>query len=199
MQPDLMDVDFAEVGLRGGGRIVQADPDAEFNAFVRARTGALLRTAYLLTGDRHLAEDLVQDALARTHRAMRRLTSDGHIEAYTRIAMYHLHLRRWQRRKVPEVLPGELFEPRDPAGDHAVQISLRVSLHQALAQLTRRQRLVLVLRYFEDKTERETADLLACSVGTVKSQSSRALARLRELAPELNGAAANGRSSGEVA
>ena len=185
MQPDLMTLDLLEVDLPLERCAVPPDPDVEFATFVRARTGALLRTAYLLTGDRHLAEDLVQDALARTHQARRRLTSDGHLEAYTRTAMYHLHIRWWQRRKGHEVLPGELFEPRDPAGDHAARISLRISLHKALAQLNRRQRLVLVLRYFEDKSERETAELLSCSVGTVKSLASRALAKLRELAPEL--------------
>src|SRR5690348_8602177 len=156
MQPDLMSLDLIEVDLQREGGAMAADPDVEFTTFVRARTGALLRTAYLLTGDRHLAEDLVQDALARTHRARHRLTADGHLEAYTRTAMYHLHVRWWQRRKGHELLPGELFEPRDPHGDHAARISLRLSLHKALAQLNRRQRLVLVLRYFEDKSERET-------------------------------------------
>jgi RNA polymerase sigma-70 factor (sigma-E family) len=185
MQPDLMTLDFREVDLPVERCEVPPDPDVEFTTFVRARTGALLRTAYLLTGDRHLAEDLVQDALARTHRARHRLTADGHLEAYTRTAMYHLHVRWWQRRKGHELLPGELFEPRDPDGDHAARISLRLSLHKALAELSRRQRLVLVLRYFEDKSERETAELMSCSVGTVKSLASRALARLRELAPEL--------------
>lgn len=157
----------------------------EFSEFVRARTSALLRTAYLLTGDRHLAEDLVQDALARTHRARRRITSDGHLEAYTRVAMHHLHMRRWRRRRVAEVLPGELVEVGDPAGDHAHRISLRLSLHRALARLTARQRSVLVLRYFEDRTEGETAEIMKCSVGTVKSQTSKAIARLRDIAPEL--------------
>jgi RNA polymerase sigma-70 factor (sigma-E family) len=185
MQPDLMTLDLPEVDRWAGGDAVPPDPDAEFATFVRARTGALLRTAYLLTGDRHLAEDLVQDALARTHRARHRLSADGHLEAYTRTAMYHLHVRWWQRRKGHEVLPGELFEPRTPDGDHAARISLRLSLYQALAQLNRRQRLVLVLRYFEDKSVQETAELMSCSVGTVKSLASRALAQLRELAPEL--------------
>src|SRR5690242_10566023 len=78
MQPDLMTLDLLEVDLPLERCAVPPDPDVEFATFVRARTGALLRTAYLLTGDRHLAEDLVQDALARAHRARHRLTADGH-------------------------------------------------------------------------------------------------------------------------
>jgi RNA polymerase sigma-70 factor (sigma-E family) len=161
---------------------------ADFSEFVRSRTPALLRTAFLLTGDRHLAEDLVQDALARTHRALRRLADEGHFEAYTRTAMYHLHVSRWRRRRVAESLPGEPAEAPDPGGDHTAHVDLRISLHQALVRLTPRQRAVLVLRYFEDRSEVEAAELLGCSTGTIKSQTSKALARLRVVAPELLGA-----------
>src|SRR4029079_13061493 len=122
MQPDLMTLDLPEVDLPVEGGAVPPDPDAEFATFVRARTGALLRTAYLLTGDRHLAEDLVQDALARTHRARHGRMATGLLWAYTRTAMYHRQVGGWQRRKGHELLPGELFEPRDPVGDHAVRI-----------------------------------------------------------------------------
>ena len=163
-----------------------SDPaGADFSVFVRSRAPALLRTAYLLTGDRHLAEDLVQEALARTHRAARRLSADGHFEAYTRRAMYHLHISRWRRQRLPETMPGELLDVADASGDFADRVSLRASLHAALAQLTRWQRAVLVLRFFEDRTEAEVAEMLSCSLGTVKSQTSRALARLRQIAPEL--------------
>ena len=158
---------------------------ADFSEFIRSRTPALLRTAYLLTGDHHLAEDLVQDALARTHRAARRLRDDGHFEAYTRTAMYHLQVSRWRRRRVAESLPGEMADRADPGDDGAGQVDLRLAVQHALAQLTRWQRAVLVLRYFEDRSEAETAQLLSCSVGTVKSQTSKALARLRRQAPEL--------------
>ncbi|GAA0924952.1 DNA-directed RNA polymerase sigma-70 factor [Virgisporangium aurantiacum] len=187
MRLELTCRDLAGTGTGAeGDRCVPTGPDIDFNAFVRARTGALLRTAYLLTGDRHLAEDLVQDALAKAHRARRRLTSESHLEAYTRTAIYHLHIRWWQRRKArSEVLAGEWADPRDPT-DHPDRVALRLSLQHALAQLNRRQRLAVVLRYFEDKTERETAELLSCSVGTVKSLTSRALARLRQIAPELD-------------
>jgi RNA polymerase sigma-70 factor (sigma-E family) len=158
---------------------------AQFSEFVRYRTPALLRTAFLLTGDRHLAEDLVQDALARTHRAARRLGDDGHFEAYTRTAMYHLHVSRWRRRRFTETLPGELADRVHPDGDHADRTDLKLALHEALGRLTRRQRAVLVLRYFEDRSEAEAAQLLSCSVGTIKSQTSKALARLRQIAPDL--------------
>jgi RNA polymerase sigma-70 factor (sigma-E family) len=163
-----------------------ADRTAEqFSEFVRMRSTALLHTAFLLTGDRHLAEDLVQDALARTHRAVGRLADDGHFEAYTRTAMYHLHISRWRRRRVTETLPGDLDTLAHRGGDHADRTDLKISLHRALAQLTRRQRAVLVLRFFEDRGEAETAELLSCSIGTVKSQTSKALARVRAIAPEL--------------
>ena len=159
--------------------------DDLFCDFVRTRTPALLRTAFLLTGDRHLAEDLVQDALARTHRGRHRLDDPGHFEAYTRTAMYHQHVSWWRRRKVVESMPGELADVAQPGSDHAHSTDLKLALHQALAQLTRRQRAVLVLRFFEDRSEAEAAELLHCSVGTIKSQTSKALARLREMAPDL--------------
>ena len=157
----------------------------DFSDFVRTRSPALLRTAFLLTGDRHLAEDLVQDALAHTHRALRRLGDDGHFEAYTRTAMYHLHVSRWRRRRITETMPGELTDHAHLGSDHSERTDLKISLHRALARLTRRQRAVLVLRFFEDRSEAETADLLSCSTGTVKSQTSKALARMRAIAPEL--------------
>jgi RNA polymerase sigma-70 factor (sigma-E family) len=166
--------------------VTMNDPaEVQFAEFVRSRTQALQRSAFLLTGDRQLAEDLVQDAMARTHRALRRLADDGHFEAYTRTVMYHLHLRHGRRRRVTETLAGELVDPVRPETDHAGRTALKISLHQALARLTPRQRAVLVLRFFEDRTEAEAAELLSCSIGTVKSQTSRALGRLRVLAPEL--------------
>ncbi|WP_433211427.1 SigE family RNA polymerase sigma factor [Dactylosporangium sp. CS-047395] len=159
----------------------------EFDSFVRSRSAALLRSAYLLTGDQHLAEDLVQSALARTHRAWGRLHDRGNAEAYTRKVMYHLQVS-WWRRRVPEAMPGELPEPRRAAGgaaDHADQTTVRMTLRGALLRLSAKQRAVLVLRYFEDCTETEAAELLGVAVGTVKSQTSKALAKLRVVAPEL--------------
>jgi RNA polymerase sigma-70 factor (sigma-E family) len=159
---------------------------SEFDAFVRSRSAALLRSAYLLTGDQHLAEDLVQSALARTHRSWGRLHDRGNAEAYTRRIMYHLQVSWWRRRKA-ESMPGELPEPRRGGGglDHADQTTIRMTLRAALLKLSVKQRAVLVLRYFEDCSEAEAAELLGVTVGTVKSQTSKALAKLRVVAPEL--------------
>src|SRR5215475_10266896 len=136
-----------------------ADNVDEFDSFVRGRTPALLRAAYLLTGDQHLAEDLVQSALARTHRRWAHLHHEGNAEAYTRKTMYHLQVSWWRRPKVAESMPGDLPELR--AGhDHAEVTSTRVALRRALLRLTPKQRAVLVLRFFEDHSEAETAELL---------------------------------------
>ncbi|WP_033343570.1 SigE family RNA polymerase sigma factor [Catenuloplanes japonicus] len=151
-------------------------PPNDFDDFVRSRTPALLRAAYLLTGDQHLAEDLVQSALARAHRAWHRLEQVGNAEAYTRKIMYHLQVSWWRRRRIAEVLPGDL-----PDRGHNDDSALRITLRAALLRLPPRQRAVIVLRFFEDRTEAETADLLGITVGTVKSQSSKALAKLRTL------------------
>ncbi|XNL28192.1 SigE family RNA polymerase sigma factor [Longispora sp. K20-0274] len=155
----------------------------EFDTFVRSRTPALLRSAYLLTGDQHLAEDLVQTALARTHRQWRKLHEVGNAEAYTRKTMYHLQVSWWRKRRVAESLPGDM--PERPANDSSSATALKLTLRQALLRLTDKQRAVLVLRYFDDHTEAETAELLGVSLGTVKSQTAKALARLRLVAPEL--------------
>jgi RNA polymerase sigma-70 factor (sigma-E family) len=155
--------------------------EASFEEFVRARTGALARTAYLLTGDRHHAEDLVQTALARA--AVRWTTLDD-AESYVRRVLYTQAVSWWRvlRRRRPEVLVGA---PPDRGGDRGGDPDLRVVVGQALARLTPKQRAVLVLRFYEDRTEVETAELPSVAVGTVKSQTRHALRRLRELAPEL--------------
>jgi RNA polymerase sigma-70 factor (sigma-E family) len=153
-----------------------------FDEFVRARAAALARVAYLLTGDRHHAEDLVQTALARAAVRWTRLDDP---EAYVRRVLYTQAVSWWraQRRRRPEMLVGALPDrptaPDDP--------DLRILLEQALARLTRKQRAVLVLRFYEDRTERETARILSVGLGTVKSQTRHALRRLRELAPEIGG------------
>ncbi|MGN9811998.1 SigE family RNA polymerase sigma factor [Micromonospora sp. BQ11] len=144
----------------------------EFDSFVRTRTPALLRSAYLLTGDQYLAEDLVQSALARTHRSWDRLHHSGNAEAYTRKTMYHLQVSWWRRRRVAESMPGDMPEPRggDSTPDHAHLTTLRITLQAALLKLSAKQRAVLVLRFFEDRTEAEAADLLGVTVGTVKNR-----------------------------
>src|SRR5262245_55601921 len=168
-------------------RVAHMDaPVEDFASFVRARTSALLRTAFLLTGDQHLAEDLVQSALTRTHRAWSRLHESDHAEAYTRRAMYHLQVSWWRRNRVSESLPGEMPEPRQSGRvDEQDRVAIRLALLAALRRLSAGQRAVLVLRYFDDCTELEAAETLGVSVGTVKSQTRRALDRLRAVAPEL--------------
>ena len=170
----------------GKPRLVGVDRLAtEFDLFVRARTPALLRAAYLLTGDQYLAEDLVQSALARTHRRWAQLHQVGNAEAYIRRTMYHLQVSWWRRPRVAESLPGELPESRGGGHDHAEVTSTRLALRRALLKLTPKQRAVLVLRFFEDQSEAQTAELLGVTPGTVKSQTAKALARLRTVAPEL--------------
>ena len=157
----------------------------EFTAFARNRTHALLRSAYLLTGDQHLAEDLVQASLARTYLAWRRLDDPANAEAYARRVMYRLQVSSWRRRRLRESLTTDLPEPRHPGTDPTDAADVRLTLRAALLKLPPRQRAVLVLRFFEDHTEAEAAELLDVTVGTVKSQTARGLARLRAVAPEL--------------
>jgi len=160
--------------------------DAEYADFVRSHTRALLRSAYLLTGDQHLAEDLVQEALARTHRVWDRLEHAEHATAYARKVMYHAQVSLWRRRRAAEVLPGTIVDqPGVPTDDLAETAAQRVVLRHALQTLSPKQRAVIVLRYFEDRTEAEAAQLLGISVSTVKTQSARALERLRTMLPGL--------------
>ena len=158
------------------------DEQAEFVAFVQACQHRLLRSAYLVCGDHHLAEDLLQGALVKL--ALRwRQVRDGNPEAFLRTVMYRDAVswrRRWRREDLNEVIP----EPA-PA-DRADELPTRLVFEKALRRLAPRQRAVLVLRYFDDLTEARTAEILGVTVGTVKSQCNAALRRLRELAPELN-------------
>ncbi|MEV4637682.1 SigE family RNA polymerase sigma factor [Actinoplanes sp. NPDC049548] len=160
--------------------------DAAYATFVRDRSHALLRSAFLLTGDQHLAEDLVQEALARTHRAWSRLECPGNAEAYARKVMYHAQVSFWRRPKVAEVLPGEDLVRQGGSTDDPAEAAVhRVDLRSALLSLSPKQRAVIVLRFFEDRTEVEAARLLGVSVSTVKTQCARALGRLRDLVPDL--------------
>ncbi|MFE9660611.1 SigE family RNA polymerase sigma factor [Streptomyces sp. NPDC005955] len=167
---------------------MNAEDERGFREFVANRSSALLRTAVLLTGgDRHAAEDLLQGALLKVVARWRRI--DDH-EAYVRRVLYRQQVDRW-RLKWPrrELTVAEPPEAAAPADAHA-NAELRIVLLGALARLTARQRTVLVLRYFEDLPEAEVADVLGCSVGTVRSTAHRSLARLRTLAPELTARAA---------
>ena len=155
-----------------------ADEQA-FTDFVVARTPALTRTAYLLTHDHQLAEDLVQTALFKAAKAWDRI--EGEPEPYVRRILYTENISRWRRRRVVETFrPG--YDVPAAAGSDP---DMHVALEHALAELTLRQRTVLVLRYYEDLTEAETARVLGIGVGTVKSTHRRALDRLRAVAPGL--------------
>jgi RNA polymerase sigma-70 factor (sigma-E family) len=146
-----------------------------FDAFVAARSGRLLGTAYLLTRDADLAEDLLQTALTRAWFAWRRI--EGEPEPYVRKVLVNTYASWWRRRWNGEQPTEELPETRHDAHDDLA--SAKHDLWVALGRLPRRQRAVVVLRYFEDLSEAETARILDCSVGTVKSQTSKALAKLR--------------------
>ncbi|XTZ15374.1 SigE family RNA polymerase sigma factor [Micromonospora echinospora] len=150
--------------------------------FMAARSGSLSRAAYLLTGDHHLAEDLVQSAMMRVLRHWKKVSANGP-EAYIRQVIYHLYLSGRRRRRIPEVLTGQFPEPT--SADQYQTSTLRISLDAALAALSPRQRAVLVLRYYEDLTEAEAAVVLNCSIGAVKRYGHEGLARLRLVAPHL--------------
>ncbi len=164
--------------------------DPAFDGFVRASHAPLLRAAVLLTSDHHHAQDLVQETYARLAQRWPALVRQG-VDPfpYARTVLYRLAVDRWRARArrpespIADVEPYADASPRaaaPPAGTED-----RVVLLQALARLTPKQRAVLVLRYWEDRTEVETAALLGCSVNTVKSQAPHALQRLRDLAPDL--------------
>lgn len=155
----------------------------DFEAWVLARGSALARSAYLLTGDVHLAEDLVQETLARVADHWRRVRRRGEPDAYARRVMHHLAIDAWRRRRArpPEVVTDTHRE----VGHAGPDVERRLVLRQALARLTPKQRAVLSLRFYDDLTEVQTAAVLGCSVNTVKSQTRQALLRLRELAPDL--------------
>lgn len=165
-------------------RARESGAEAEFEDFVRSRSVGLMRTAYLLTGSRHDAEDLLQDVLVSVARRWEDVRS-GHAEAYARTALHRAAIDGWRRRSVRPVVVGAPTTDSTAAGDAMTATLDRSVLRDALRRLTPRQRAVLVLRYYEQHTEVEAAEVLGCSVSTVKSQSRRALQRLRELAPEL--------------
>lgn len=160
---------------------MDARSEQEFTEFVAARSRAMLRVAQLLTNDRHQAEDLVQTALAKLAGRWHRVDDP---EAYVRRIIYHEQVSWWRRRARFREDPSAEVSERAEA-DGSTQVDRRLDLTAALRQLGPRQRAVLVLRYFEDLSEAEVADILGCAPGTVGSQAHRALARLREVAPWL--------------
>lgn len=156
-----------------------------FREFILARGPALSRTAYLLTGDHHSAEELLQSALVKTAAHWPRVRSGGNPDAYVRRVMVNDRTSAWRRRsRYSEELMATLPEQED-AADNAGASADRIALRAALRRLAPKQRSVLVLRYFEDLSEAECADILNCSIGTIKHQTHDALKRLRDLAPDL--------------
>jgi RNA polymerase sigma-70 factor (sigma-E family) len=160
---------------------VDTESESQFREFVEARSLALRRTAYALTGDLHRAEDLVQGALIKLAGRWHKIDDP---EAYVRRIIYHDHASWWRRRSSREISVPETPDRTD--GDAAERVDRRLDLQRALLRLTPRQRAVILLRFYDDLHEREIADILGCSVGTVRSQTSRALAKLRRVAPELD-------------
>jgi RNA polymerase sigma-70 factor (sigma-E family) len=150
--------------------------DGDFDAFVGARMGALIRFAYALTGDLGHAEDLVQTALLQVYRRGRRMAPDDP-ERYVRRAIVNANLSRFRRRRVRESLVARLPERGTPDPEPASEQA--AALTRLLAGLSPRQRAVLALRYGADLSEAETAELLGVTPGTVKSLASRGLTRLR--------------------
>jgi RNA polymerase sigma-70 factor (sigma-E family) len=149
-----------------------------FDEFVVARGQALLRFAHVLCGNAHLAEDLVQEVLARVHRTWARIEKLEAPEAYVRRAVVREFLSGRRRRASREAMFAEV--PDRPTGqDTAQQLAERDEIWTLLAGLPRAQRAVLVLRFYDDLTDDEIADMLGCAPSTVRAHASRALARLR--------------------
>ncbi|MFZ4161857.1 SigE family RNA polymerase sigma factor [Streptomyces griseoincarnatus] len=182
----IMTVVDASTGDTDGGSAYREGPgerrsvsEAEFTAYVQERRASLYATAYHLTGDRFEAEDLLQSALFSTYRAWDRISDKAAVGGYLRRTMTNLHISAWRRRKLNEYPTEELPET---AGDTDAMrgTELRAVLWQALARLPELQRTMLVLRYYEGRTDPEIANILNISVGTVKSSIWRSLRRLRE-------------------
>jgi RNA polymerase sigma-70 factor (sigma-E family) len=163
--------------------------DAAFSAFVDASWSRLHRYGYVLTGSSAEAEELVQETLVKVYQAWHRIAPDGAALAYTRTAMARTHVSRWRSLTRRSAVEDRVVLDRTLAAGHPAWESLaadRDEVWRALATLPPRQRAVVVLRFYEDLPERAIAEALGCTVGTVKSQLSRALATLRGSAAVLS-------------
>ena len=162
---------------------MKAAQEESFREFVEGSWNRLLRTAYLLTGDHGAAEDLVQTALMRTYRHWGRIETYDSPEAYVRRAMVNANVSAWRRRKAVVHVVADPPEPTIGAGagigDHQDAYAIRDERWRVVQAMSPRMRTAFVLRYFEDLTEAEVASVMGCAVGTVKSQISRGLAKLR--------------------
>jgi len=158
---------------------------SQFREYVAVRQAALFRSALLLTGHRQDAEDLLQSALTKLAQRWPAVNRTGAPDAYLRTTMYHQWISWWRRHRSGREYAVDVAPDAPLPGDIATNGTLRVALAKVLSQLTPKQRAVIVLRYYEDLPESEVARILGCSVGTVRSQAHRTLARLRELCPDL--------------
>ena len=164
---------------------MSAESDEQFREFMRGRWPAMVRLAYGLTGDLGHAEDVAQAAFARAYASWGRVARTGDPDAYVRRIVINENHSRFRRRRVAESLVDAVPEPLpQPQPD---PLSGSAALLRALRRLGPRQRAVIVLRFWMDMSEAETAAALNCSVGTVKSQASRALAALRGSAELMEG------------
>ena len=167
---------------------MRTGPDEEFDAFMRGRWPAMVRLGYALSGDAGHAEDLAQAAFARAYASWGRVRRAGDPDAYVSRIVINEHRSRFRKHRVAEELRGDLADPADRPPQGGPQgPEERQELLDALRALGPRQRAVVVLRYWLDLSEAETAAALNCSVGTVKSQASRALATLRKSAAAAGG------------
>lgn len=151
--------------------------EANFEQFVQARSNALLRACYLLTGDRGHAEDLLQTALAGCYRHWSRATADGREEAYVRTAIVNAHISAVRRRRLKEIIT--LRVPERVEDSAVAGLAERDRLRRALARLAPRTRTAVVLRHYVGLSEREVSEAMNCSPGNVKRLTSRAIAQLR--------------------
>ncbi|MGH3155603.1 MAG: SigE family RNA polymerase sigma factor [Streptosporangiaceae bacterium] len=166
---------------KGGGMEESARRD--FGEFVAARSGDLIRLAYVLSGDQHAAEDLLQSALTKAAAHWGRIHSAP--EAYVKQIMYREQVSWWRRRsRRPETAMAQVPErPVEPPG---ADVEERLALHEALRALPPRKRAVLILRYLEDLPEAQVANIMGCSVGTVRSQTHKAIAQLKSVLTPLD-------------
>jgi RNA polymerase sigma-70 factor (sigma-E family) len=160
------------------------DDEADFREFVTTRWSSLVSTAYLITTDRGIAEDCVQEAMTRVHRRWGQLRQDGNPAGYAHQSVVNAALSWRRRRRIREVPLTTGGAEQAPAGEESPQLSKALSgvdeaLLAALRSLPPRMRAAVTLRYLEDRSEAETAQLLSCSIGTVKSSTSRGVSRLR--------------------
>jgi RNA polymerase sigma-70 factor (sigma-E family) len=161
--------------------MASTDEDEAFRAFVNGRWRALVATAWLVTADRQVAEDCVQDALVAVHRHWPRVHRDGNPEAYARRAVLNSALSWRRKRRLREITVDQVPDVRAAAQAHD---EIDPDLVAALRALPPRMRAVVALRFVEDRSEAETAGLLGCSVGTVKSAAHKGLAKLRQALTE---------------